>query len=104
MRVSKKAVTVHAWEFPDISREATVETGSDEPAKVPYWVLIAIARGQVVFSIEATHVVETKQGPQSAVPGDWLIRGAEGELYPCTCSEFDKTYEFEPVVAKRSER
>lgn len=25
--------------------------------------------------------------------GDWVIRGVEGELYPCTDSVFQKTYE-----------
>ena len=26
-------------------------------------------------------------------PGDWMIQGVEGELYPCKPSIFEKTYE-----------
>lgn len=28
-----------------------------------------------------------------ASPGDWIIRGVEGEYYPCKPSIFDKSYE-----------
>ncbi len=26
-------------------------------------------------------------------PGDWIVKGVEGEFYPCTASIFEKTYE-----------
>jgi hypothetical protein len=37
--------------------------------------------------------VMTLEGPLLAEPGDWMIRGIEGELYPCKDSVFRKTYE-----------
>lgn len=95
MRVSKRPITVNAWQFPDISPEATVRTGSDTNAPgVPFWVLIAIGRGQVTLSVEGPHSVENSQGSQSALPGDWLMRGVEGEIYPCPASVFEATYDF----------
>lgn len=37
-------------------------------------------------------VVETREGRIKALPGDWLIRGVEGEVYPCADAIFRKTY------------
>ncbi len=47
----------------------------------------------------ATHFkVRTLEGTMEGNPGDWLIRGVEGELYPCKPGIFAKTYEAEMVV------
>lgn len=40
--------------------------------------------------------VRTLEGVMVASPGDWIIRGVEGELYPCKASVFAATYEPEP--------
>ena len=41
--------------------------------------------------------VKTKEGYLKAKPGDWIIKGVEGEIYPCDDSIFRKTYEeYEP--------
>lgn len=37
--------------------------------------------------------VRTSEGMMRADVGDWIIRGVEGELYPCKPSVFEKTYE-----------
>ena len=37
--------------------------------------------------------IETLEGTMRADAGDWIIRGVEGELYPCKPSIFDQTYE-----------
>lgn len=38
-------------------------------------------------------VVHTKEGDMLADYGDWIIKGVEGEFYPCKPSIFEKTYE-----------
>ncbi|MEO1503167.1 MAG: hypothetical protein AAFU68_02965 [Pseudomonadota bacterium] len=38
-------------------------------------------------------VVETLEGDMAAQPGDWIIRGVKGELYPCKPDIFEATYE-----------
>jgi hypothetical protein len=38
----------------------------------------------------------TLEGVMTADPGDWIIRGVRGELYPCKPDIFDATYE--PVI------
>lgn len=37
--------------------------------------------------------VHTLEGIMSASPNDWIIRGTEGELYPCKPSVFERKYE-----------
>ena len=36
------------------------------------------------------------EGVMEATPGDFLIRGVKGELYPCKPDIFDATYEAVP--------
>lgn len=40
--------------------------------------------------------VRTLEGTLSAMPGDWIIRGIKGEVYPCRPDIFDETYEPAP--------
>jgi hypothetical protein len=37
--------------------------------------------------------IPTSEGVVRAVEGDWIIKGIEGEFYPCKDSVFQKTYE-----------
>ncbi len=38
-------------------------------------------------------VIPTLEGAMYASPGDWVIRGVKGELYPCKPDIFEATYE-----------
>jgi hypothetical protein len=37
--------------------------------------------------------IATLEGTMTAVPGDWIIRGVQGEFYPCKPDIFEQTYE-----------
>jgi hypothetical protein len=37
--------------------------------------------------------IETLEGTHKAVTGDWIIKGVEGEFYPCKPSIFAATYD-----------
>ena len=37
--------------------------------------------------------IPTLEGFMLAEPGDWIIKGIEGEYYPCKDSVFRKTYQ-----------
>ena len=37
--------------------------------------------------------IKTLEGTMHALPGDWIIRGVKGELYPCKPDIFAETYE-----------
>jgi len=41
-------------------------------------------------------VVPTLEGDHRASPGDWIIRGVKGEIYPCKPDIFELTYEPSP--------
>jgi hypothetical protein len=40
-----------------------------------------------------TCIIPTLEGQHIATEGDYIIRGVEGEFYPCKSSIFEKTYE-----------
>jgi hypothetical protein len=42
---------------------------------------------------ESEMIVATLEGEMTARPGDWIIRGIAGELYPCKPEIFEKSYE-----------
>lgn len=37
--------------------------------------------------------IYTLEGTMEAYQGDWIIKGVEGEFYPCKNSIFEQTYE-----------
>ena len=39
--------------------------------------------------------IETLEGSMRVSPGDWIIKGVNGEFYPCKPDIFEKTYEAE---------
>lgn len=38
-------------------------------------------------------IIPTLEGNMEASPGDWIIKGVNGEFYPCKPDIFEKTYE-----------
>ena len=37
--------------------------------------------------------IQTLEGEMRADPGDWIIRGVDGEIYPCKPDIFARTYD-----------
>jgi hypothetical protein len=44
-------------------------------------------------AVEEGCEIDTLEGVMLARPGDWVIRGVQGEFYPCKPEIFEKTYE-----------
>ncbi len=38
-------------------------------------------------------IIHTLEGEMRARPGDWIIKGVQGEFYPCKNDIFEATYE-----------
>ena len=38
-------------------------------------------------------IIPTLEGDMKASPGDWIIKGVNGEYYPCKPDIFEQTYE-----------
>lgn len=67
----------------------------DKPARgLPDWFLKMLAMNPERYD-EATGdlLIQTLEGAMIARPGDYIIRGVEGEVYPCKSSIFEATYE-----------
>jgi hypothetical protein len=45
------------------------------------------------FNDEGGLVISTLEGILKADVGDWIIKGVNGEFYPCKPDIFEKTYE-----------
>jgi len=43
--------------------------------------------------VDGTLDIPTLEGTMTASPGDWIIKGVHGELYPCKHAIFEATYE-----------
>ena len=48
--------------------------------------------GESACALSEAHI-HTLEGPLLISDGDWIIKGVEGEFYPCKPSVFEKTYE-----------
>ena len=51
--------------------------------------------GDVVLPAHGTNqlLIEALEGDMTAKPGDWIIKGVQGEFYPCKPDIFEATYE-----------
>jgi hypothetical protein len=82
MRFRKKPVVIEAVQYK--AGEASGELAAD------------VIAGTVRYVEDGTVLIQTLEGVMIARPGDWIIRGVKGELYPCKPDVFDATYEPAP--------
>ena len=83
----KKPVVIEAMQWPAANEQ-------------PEWYKQALASSSFVGRVrENLHVARphatiwTLEGIHRADPGDWIIQGIKGELYPCKPDIFEATYE-----------
>ena len=43
--------------------------------------------------VEYSLIIKTLEGNMRAEPGDYIIKGVQGEFYPCKSDIFKETYE-----------
>lgn len=78
----KKPVVIHA-------RQLTGGEDGNEARELAEW-----CGGHVGGSFDHPHIViMTLEGDMRATVGDWIIRGVQGEFYPCKSDIFEQTYE-----------
>lgn len=78
----KKPVVIEAVQFKDAASGADILEWSDFRIA-----LCGDAAGNPIVEIP------TLEGTMTAQRGDWIIRGVQGELYPCKPDIFAATYE-----------
>lgn len=82
MKFRKKPVEIEAIKFDGWNWAECYQFMSNEPLLFP----------QVLEEREKIEI-ETLEGTMTASRGDWIIKGVNGEFYPCKPDIFEKTYE-----------
>jgi hypothetical protein len=67
----------------------------DEPDGLPKWLRDALLDGDIsAAENDFEHLsIQTLEGVMLVSPGDWIIRGVKGEIYPCKPDIFAMTYD-----------
>lgn len=74
--------------------EAVQWTGQNWADICDFMPVPTVGRGEEHPSDEHMDIViSTLEGDMTANLGDWIIRGVNGEFYPCKADIFEKTYE-----------
>lgn len=79
MKFRKKPVVIEAFRLGE----------KGEPTPAPAWFPSPKRKNITKNGI----IIETLEGNHLALWGDWIIKGINGEFYPCKPDIFDKTYE-----------
>lgn len=88
MKYRKKPVVIEAFQF----KENFMRIGANCEG-VPDWGINAYDDGIIYFDKDDTCLIQTLEGDMKVSIGDYIIRGVNGELYPCKPDIFEKTYE-----------
>ena len=92
----KKPVVIEAmqWDggWPTLHDLCAWASSGDDPDDEPTLLYEHDALTDVTDSITRVSVA-TLEGPLNVSPGDWIIKGVQGEFYPCKPDIFDATYE-----------
>ena len=94
MKYRKKPVVIEAFQYDGDLK------GTDGNYYVPDWAVNAFESGilHYPFPVSLLHppcelYVKTLEGDMHVSVGDYVIRGVNGEIYPCKPDVFEKTYE-----------
>ena len=102
MRYTKKPVTIEAVRF--IGLTDFGDPQFDVADGMPDWLMEAMAAPEGEpgsafvgrnYAIEPINrfIITTLEGSHVASPGDWIIQGIKGEIYPCKPDIFAATYD-----------
>ena len=88
----KKPVIVEAIQWHGDNLTEVLEFTGKHP-KFDTWFSSFEEYEKVVANSGYVFKIFTLEGTMNASPGDWIIRGVQGEHYPCKPDIFNKTYE-----------
>jgi hypothetical protein len=89
MKFRKKPVVIEAVQF-----NGWIEgTGNLNLTERPDWLINEFGKRIIFFNAPDSLAIKTLEGEMLASKGDWIIKGINGELYPCKPDIFEKTYE-----------
>ena len=87
----KKPVVIEAVQLDNLNAPGVVRWIGEDKAKMELESDTAYqaGKGPPMFSV----TIKTLEGDMKALPGDYIIKGVNGEFYPCKPDIFAKTYE-----------
>lgn len=94
MKFRKKPVVIEAMQWKGVPKPIgpDAESGMDYFEKFDQWV--DKNQGDMKLTYSGSNIfVPTLEGVMTASPGDCIIKGVKGEMYPCKPDIFDATYE-----------
>ena len=101
IKATKKPVTIECFKYDGDLKNSNGEY------YVPEWAVEAEKNGTIFFKDQGEMYIKTLEGDHHASVGDYIIRGVNGELYPCKPDIFENTYdivdESGPIVKVRAE-
>ena len=97
MKYRKKPVVIEAFHLKDLSY-ATVKEALNfmgQPVRTPRGFQVADPFDEYMTSVWKSNGISigTLEGTMLASSGDYIIKGVNGEFYPCKPDIFEKTYE-----------
>jgi len=92
MKYRKRPVEIEAIRYTGDNLKDVIEFTGKHP-KFDEWFPTWDDYVKHVKSRSMAFKIFTLEGVMSAYPGDWIIRGVNGEHYPCKSDIFEKTYE-----------
>lgn len=90
-RYRKKPVVIEAMRYPGLP-SVPASARLDACMQFDDWMLAHQGTNKCKYRGDSV-VIETLEGEMTALPGDWIIKGVKGELYPCKPDVFEATYE-----------
>ena len=79
-----------------IKKPVVIEAIQLENLEIPNLMKIQqfVGLGKDIFKVESDGlIIKTLEGDMKASIGDFIIKGVQGEFYPCKPDIFEKTYE-----------
>ena len=61
--------------------------------KMPEWFEKALYEKRINERVSGGFDIDSLEGQKHASVGDWIIKGVNGEFYPCQPDVFEKTYD-----------
>lgn len=81
-RFRKKPVVIEAIQF----------TGGND-GEILSWATRFSLENPIEMGVSGTLYIHTLEGQMTVSKGDWVIKGVQGEFYPCKPDIFEATYE-----------
>ena len=87
MKYRKKPVVIEAFKFDGYFIDFVGEPYA------PFWAFEGLYTGVLTVESQGDLYVNTLEGKMLVSIGDYIIKGIQGELYPCKPDIFEATYE-----------